>query len=116
MLFNFSSLSDEEHLRLNGTLPVERQEVIRDSADHAAQIQEAADGYITDALAQFPDEDFLTDAIREIEVVEHSVRGENKKALRAVIQTLTDIESAQARATEEAVDLLGKLTTVIEGT
>jgi hypothetical protein len=112
--FNFS-LSDEEHLRYNGTLPLERQEAIIGDGAHVAEIQDAA-CYITDALAQFPDEDFLTEVIREIEVVENSVRGENKKALRAVIEKLTDMELAQARATEEAVDLLGKLTTIIEGT
>lgn len=115
MLFNLSSLTDEEHLRLNGGVPVDRLERLIHMSRKAQDAKDAA-GYLDDALAQFPDEDFLTAVIREIEVVENSVRGENKKALRAIIQTLTDMELAQARATEEAGNLMGKLTAIIEGT
>jgi hypothetical protein len=114
MLFNYLNLSDEEHLRLNGGVPLDRLEWLIRMSHKAQEIENATD-YITKALTRFPATHFLTTVIRKIDVVAANVSDENKNALRKIIQTLTDTELTQAHATKEAVDLLGKLTTIIEG-
>ncbi len=108
-----SNLSPREAFRIYGQLPeqiinrlIDHNEACEDIADCAANIREAS--------SQFPEEDFLSETISDLQKIVKRIRGENKTDLQVAIDALEEIQLTFSRATEYGRKELNEALTVIE--
>lgn len=94
-----SNMDNEEAFRVFGTLPPERIEELLDLQTVANRASDA-DTHVYEALIQFPDEDFLSDIIRQVEELSVGMRGKNREGMKELAIKLQDIELSTSRATE----------------
>jgi len=84
-------------------------------AEHAADQIEAARCNIDEAKAQFPDEDFAHEEMRDLAALAKCLRGENRAALLKIAEALQARIDEQARASEYGLDELCKALNALEG-
>lgn len=59
-------------------------------------------GVVQEAIGQFPDEDFLQDAIERIQDLAQELKGRNKEEAQSIASLLGDIQLASSNAAEYA--------------
>jgi len=113
MLIINSNLTNREAYSQYGKLTDERMEAL---FEVESAIDKLSDGEwcVKEALAQFPDEDFLEVTIKNLQATYKKLRGDNKENLKEVIESLEKLQLSQARATEYATEELDKLATLLE--
>ena len=82
--------------RLEGFLDLEEDHTKLES--HADELSVAGE----EALGQFPEEDFLADAIERIQNLAKALRGDNKEEAKSIAEYLEDLQQTTANATEYA--------------
>jgi hypothetical protein len=86
----------------------------------AADAELANDGasnaqtHMQEAASQYPTEDFLCNPIEELQTLAKRMRGENKTALLAIIETLDAIQLDTGRSSEYGRDELRKAEAELE--
>ena len=113
MLIINSNLTNREAYSQYGKLTDERMEALFE-VESAIDNLSGGECYVQEAIAQFPDEDFLEVVIENLQATYKKLRGDNKENLKEVIESLEDLQISQARATEYAVEELNKLTKLLE--
>ena len=108
MLIIPMNLTPREAYRQFGTLNDEWMEYLFEAEEKLAEMPDISPA-LDEISAQFPAEDFLQDAISALQKVIHNTRGANKEALTAIHDQLDEIQAAQRRATEYALDEAHKL-------
>lgn len=100
----FPNLSNTELFRMNGTLPSERIEGL---LDVEAVDFEGARSHIEEARGQFPEEDALSDVLKELRAVAKAMRESgNKTRLESAIEALEEVEGRIQADTEYGRDEL----------
>lgn len=110
---NGPSFSSAELFRANGTLPADRIEALID-AETLLQGARDVSGALDDAMASYPNEDFLTDAIRRFKELAHGMKGQRKADMLAAILALEDIEKATQQSAEYGMEELKKAQRALE--
>lgn len=91
-----TNLERELITRLEGFLDLEKDHTKLES--HADELATAAE----DALGQFPEEDFLADAIQRLQDLARSCRGTNREEAQSLAEYLEDLQSTISTAAEYA--------------
>lgn len=100
-------LTPQEHYRMHGCLAPEHTEEALDAIE-ACDALGAIDGYIKEAKAQFPEEDFLQEPIDELRKLAEPMRGENKAKLIALADKLQALQVSTFHESEYGIDELKK--------
>lgn len=112
-MFLGSNCTAEEELRLTGTVTGERLNNLLDQETQLTALKDVAP-HIQEALGQFPAEDFLEEHKTRLVMLAKNMRGANKEALQAIIETLDDISMTTFYASDygsnELRQALGKIT------
>lgn len=108
-------LTPSENFRLFGQLPQEQLEQLLDQEKRLAQV-ESVGGHISDAMAQFPAEDFLADILTELRGVKSELRANSKHKgkIANLIEKLDDIAQTTFYAADYGRDELRKALKVVE--
>lgn len=106
-MLNASNMTAEEHLRMNGTLPLDMMEEL---AGYPAKLEalESVEHYMSETMGQFPAEDFLSDPITRLQALAKRVRGDNRDEVLAIIEQLDDIAQTTFNAADYGRDELRK--------
>lgn len=100
-------LSPAEYYRVHGTLPQSCvEDLIVFHEDNSEEVDVTA--YLQEAKGCFPSEDFLQGPIKEIGELAKKMRGDNRKALEALAQSLEEIQSATWQQSEYGADEIKK--------
>jgi len=110
-----SNMTPREAFKFYGKLPDDWIESLIEDQEMLYDLN-GVSSYIEDALAQYPDEDFIEsegifDDLREIA---SNVRGENKSRILAVIEKLEALQLSISRQTEYGAEELRKALATIE--
>lgn len=99
--------TDKEIFRLTGALPGERLEALLERAE---ELENAVDieAHISEALGQYPAEDFLQEPINRLNQLAKRLRGENRAEVTYIIEMLDDIAQCTFNAGEYGKDELHK--------
>lgn len=97
--FDNSTLTADEYYRLNGTLDPSRIEALL-SLSGLMNVIYDVDCSISEAKAQFPEEDFLSPMIERMQAFSKNMRGPNREAMLRLIEQAEEIQSSTHRATE----------------
>lgn len=108
----FKNLTPEEEYRLTGQVTGENLEELLDVYQDNRDM-DGVDDKIEEAMAQFPAEDFLSDAISELHEIAKRLRGQNKEDLLGVIESLDDIAQCTFNASDYGRDELRKALNMI---
>lgn len=102
-----SNMTIEEHLRYNGEIPKDKLDELFDSQ---AKLQglSGVDAHMSEAMAQYPAEDFLSDAISRLQTLAKNLRGGNKDTLNGIIESLEDVAQCTFNAADYGRDELRK--------
>lgn len=111
-----SNLSPREVFRIYGTLPDNMIEDLLDTQD-AADATCGASPYIEEAMTMYPGEDFIDQegVFDDLRAIAASVRGDNRKAVQAVIEKLEGLQLGVSRQSEYGIDELRKALKSMEG-
>ena len=85
-----SSATPAEYLRVNGSLPIDMQETLVDQSAQLEQLQGVA-ANISEAMAQFPAEDFLSQIEGDLQSLCKRLRGENREELKRILGVIEDV-------------------------
>lgn len=107
MTYINSNLTNREAYAQYGKLDDARMQELLDLEDEHQPAEN--EGYVQEASAQYPEEDFLHDNVEILQKLAKNLRGDNKATLIEVITALDDIQIQQSRATEYAREELGKI-------
>jgi len=102
-----SNLSPSEEMRINGSLSGPTIDALIDASDQLAAIS-GIDAHISEGMAQFPAEDFLSGPISDLIDLAKRLRGDNKAALQGIIESLEDLAQCQFNASDYGRDELQK--------
>jgi len=102
------NMTSREAYAQYGALTDERMEALFDAEELAEN--NTNDYHIQEAIAQYPDEDFLEGTINNLQTICKKLKGNNKDFLTAAILRLEQIQFTQERATEYGLEELGKIT------
>ena len=93
MTMLISNLTINEEFHLTGALHPARIEELLDSADKLKEIKDI-DAHISEAMAQYPAEDFLESHKSRLLELHKNLRGANKETLGGIIEALDDLAQA----------------------
>lgn len=111
------TLTDEEQFRVTGTLTPDRIEPLLDLKQRLGdEAQSSVIIHMQEAMAQFPDEDFLETIMGQLTVLTSHLRGSNKDLAVTILEALRVEQETIACATEYAIDEMHKAVTVLRGT
>lgn len=115
IMIEASNLSHTEYFRLNGQLSSERVEQLLDDSKIAIEldVREFAP-YAQEASGQFPSEDFLHEIVSDLYYLAKRMRGETKKELLGIIESLEDALQCQANASDYGRGELSKIIQTIK--
>lgn len=107
-MFVPSNMTDEECLRLHGALPRDRTEALIDALGAAPNAEDIR-ALASEAMSQFPAEDFLAAVITQLHQLRDSSRGTNVERITHVIEQLDDIAQRTFAATDYGCDVLHQI-------
>lgn len=95
-----SNMTVKEHLKIHGSLPLSEIEALVDRLEVIeSRDLSGVEAHISEAKAQFPDEDFLSPALKRISELIKRMRGDNRQELFFIHQQLEQIQDQQVNAT-----------------
>jgi len=106
-MLHASNMTAAEHLRINGTLPIELAEQLVEYPERLEAL-EGIDAYMSEAMGQYPEEDFLSDPISRLHALAKRVRGDNRDEVLAIIEQLDDIAQTTFNSADYGRDELRK--------
>lgn len=110
----FSNMTAREHLRLCGAVPVEKIEDLLEK-EEALEEMEGIDAHISEAMAQYPAEDFLQGPINRMHELAKRLRGDNRAELLGIIEQLDDIAQCTFNSADYGRSELNAVIKTIEG-
>jgi hypothetical protein len=108
MTLDSANMTHAEHYRLNGTLSPARCEELIEIADAVDRTVDLTSG-IDEALRQYPNEDFLQEAITDLGYLARGLRGANRTMCKDVIDTLELLQTETNYAAEYGREELRKV-------
>jgi hypothetical protein len=95
----FSNATAEEEFKLTGTL---RSSSIESLLDGAAALEsyEGIEAHISEAMGQYPAEDFTSELAQRMLNLAKRLRGDNKAEMLAIIESLDDMAQCRFNASE----------------
>lgn len=99
------ALTDEEYFRVHGTLNVARIEGLLRMAV-CVEGSEAVRSKIEDAIASFPDEDFLEPAIGKLKVLWNKIPAQHRGELTRITAELEEVQTATQQSSEYGLEQL----------
>jgi len=112
-MLNASNLTAAEVFRINGALPVELQETLLRKAEQLDEAR-ACVAHVQEAAGQYPDEDFLQDAISDLQTLAKRMRGDNRADLLALVEKLETIQTDAHNSTSYGLDELSKAESILD--
>lgn len=109
----FSSLSPQETYRMHGRLTRAQIENLLDQEQKYKQL-EGIDACVSEAMAQFPAEDFLEDIKSRLNELSKKLRGDNREALAGIIESIDDLAQCTFYATDYGRSELNKVEKALE--
>ena len=102
------NMSNQEAMNTFGGLPTDRIEKLIDMEILLGNV--TLESYeLSEAGAQYPEEDFLENVIEQIMELESLVRGHNRDLAVEIREALEEIQTTTARATEYGLEKLRKI-------
>jgi hypothetical protein len=99
------ALTDEEYFRVHGTLNVARIEGLLRMVV-CVEGSEAVRPMIEDAIASFPDEDFLEPVITKLRALWNKIPDRHRSELTRITAELEEVQTATWRSAEYGVEQL----------
>lgn len=109
-----SNASAEEEYRLTGAVTGDRLVELLNIAVVSAET-DSVDAYISDAMAQYPAEDFLEELKKSLLALRKNLRGDNRETLGFIIEELDDLALTTFQATDCGRDELNKAAKALKG-
>lgn len=109
-----SNMSHREAFKLTGSLPMDRIELLLDKADTLENLEDVP-GEITEAKAGFPDEDCLQDIIKQLQVLQKNLRGDNRTTLGVVIEQVEERQTSLMQSSEYGLEKLNSALSMLKG-
>ena len=93
-------MTPKEHLKIHGSLPLSEIEALVDKIDLIeSRDLSGIEAHISEAKAQYPNEDFLAPMLQRIGDLIKKMRGDNRQELFDIHQELQRIQDQQGDAT-----------------
>jgi len=99
----FNNLTNMEAFNLTGSLPADRIEALLDKERMFSEMSDVV-GCLQDAKANYPDEDFLQEPIKDLVVLSKNLRSHHKDYLLRAIELLEGIQQTVHNATEYGLE------------
>ena len=96
---DIGSYTPREYYRLHGRLPERTIEALIDTSEDVESLPDVAP-YISEASGQFPEEDFLGEAIEQVQDLAKKLRGDNRETAREIAVMLENIQQTITGGTE----------------
>ena len=109
----YSGMTNRELFDLNGTLSAERIESLLD-IEATVTADDIDPLTIDEAVAQFPDEGFLTDISQRVVDIAKRCRGRNREDLLDICAALGDLEMTTFYAAEYGISELRQLQAALD--
>lgn len=107
-----SNMSNAEHVKLNGTLPMDRIEpLLAMQASYDKITDMGVQDSLHEAKVMFPDNDFANDVLADLREMMKRVRGDNRHSLEDIIFNL---EAVQKEVYDTAMEGVKILETIIK--
>ena len=107
------SLTAEEQYRLHRCVYGENAIELLDLTEKVEEL-DGLDGTVREAKGQYPNEDFLQDVIRRLEVLGKTTRGENRNEVFAILSMVQEIQRDVHGSTEYGLSELEKVEKALE--
>lgn len=108
-----SNMSAREYLQYTGSVPIEKVEQLLDKEDLLNDVINIGDS-ISEAIGQYPSEDFLQDVISRLHDLSKHMRGYNRATLLGIIESLDDIAQCTFDATDYGRSVLKDAIRVVQ--
>lgn len=103
------NFSPEEYYRMHGKLEESHINLLLDSHGRLDSAPDVSI-YISEARAQYPEEDFLQGVLERLGDLGKRLRGDNRAEVQSMIEELEQIQMDTRNSSEEGLDQLGKAT------
>lgn len=109
--FSHMTIAEAERAAFQAGLPIAGALALLADAD--ALRNSGIEAHLDEASAQFPEEDFLAETIREIQELALGMRGLNRAKLNAIAARLDEIQLNAGRSTEYGREELSKAEAIL---